>query len=61
LAGISLYIFPLWKRGIEGDFMKKYISIKSPLAPLYQRGVQKDSRQAGMTNVETEFTINETG
>jgi hypothetical protein len=28
---------PLWQRGIKGDF--KIMLIKSPLAPLFQRGV----------------------
>jgi hypothetical protein len=43
---------PLWKRGIEGDFLNTFISIKSPLAPLCQRGVQKDPGQAGMTDLK---------
>jgi len=28
---------PLWQRGIKGDF--KIMLVKSPLAPLFQRGV----------------------
>jgi len=31
-------IFPLWKRGMEGDFIDKRF-IKSPLTPLCERGV----------------------
>jgi hypothetical protein len=48
----SFYL-PLWQRGIEGDLSKDSIRFKSPLAPLFQRGVQvMDSRSSsggGMT------------
>jgi hypothetical protein len=37
----GVFNIPLWKRGIEGDFLNTFISIKSPLAPLCQRGVQR--------------------
>jgi hypothetical protein len=29
--------FPLWKRGIEGDFMQQYVS--NPPAPFFKGGV----------------------
>ncbi len=32
-------IFPLWKRGMKGDFIDEYLFKKSPLTPLCQRGV----------------------
>ncbi len=34
---VSGFFIPLWQRGIKGDF--KIMLIKSPLAPLFQRGV----------------------
>jgi hypothetical protein len=39
LSGIFLYIFPLWKRGIEGDFLNKAMLHKiSPYPSLPKRG-----------------------
>jgi hypothetical protein len=37
-VALSVPIFPLWKRGMKGDF-KINEFIKSPLTPLCQRGV----------------------
>jgi hypothetical protein len=34
---VSGVFIPLWQRGIKGDF--KIMLVKSPLAPLFQRGV----------------------
>ena len=34
---VSVVFIPLWQRGIKGDF--KIMLVKSPLAPLFQRGV----------------------
>jgi hypothetical protein len=42
-GNVNIFL-PLWKRGIEGDLKKKmlfFIIIKSPLAPLCQRGELK--------------------
>jgi hypothetical protein len=36
LARVNETVFPLWKRGIEGDVSTGHP--KSPLAPLFQRG-----------------------
>ena len=42
---------PFGKGGLRGIFWISLFSIKSPLTPLFQRGVQKDSGQARMTEV----------
>jgi len=34
---VSGVFIPLWQRGIKGDF--RIMLVKSPLAPLFQRGV----------------------
>jgi len=51
---LSSYLSPSGK-GDSGGLLINLFSIKSPLTPLYQRGVQKDSRQAGMTTIGTKL------